>query len=292
MRRLTACLPILVCVLLLSGCMSLPLGQDSVILDPVPTAYRSPSPVAYTPRPDPTKTAQTSVPQPTDEAESVTQTPEPEPTPSLAASDQQPPLLSRALEESGLDFPDLTGSQLVMVYLHGGKSQIYCYSKENDVWQLNRDISYLRAYVGKNGLNAEKKEGDGTTPSGLYPLVFAFGHDKDADTRMEYRQILEGTYWVNDPESALYNQWTQQKGEGLWAYAEDLHNSGIRYNLAFVVGYNYGEKTVAGAGSGIFLHCGDYATDGGICMKEVNMRKLGSWLDQSAAPQILIAGQN
>jgi len=277
-------LPLFLAVLLLSGCLSLPTGQDSVVIEPVPTPYRSAAPMEDLPPPmAPVK----ATPRPS-EAPSEDVTPEPSETPANPGS--QPPLLTQALEESGLTFDNLTGRQLVMVYMRGRTTQIYCYEKGEDGWQLRREISYLRAYVGRNGLNRDKVEGDGTTPSGLYPLVFAFGHEAEADTRMEYRQITEGTYWVNDPDSALYNQWTQQKGEGLWAYAEDLFGTGVRYNIAFVVGYNYGENMIPGKGSGIFLHCGDYATDGGISMKEVNMRKLAAWLDQKENPQILIAG--
>jgi len=286
MKRFAILITIAACTLMLAGCLSLPVGTDSVIIDPQPTPYHSPVYQEETPR---RVTPEPKTPEPFyTPSESAKATPIP--TVSAPSVEQQPPLLAQALEESGLTFESLTGNQLVMVYSHGGKSQVYCYGRENDVWQLNRNISYLRAYVGKNGLNQDKKEGDGTTPSGLFSLVFAFGHAAEADTKMEYRQITEGTYWVNDPESALYNQWTQQKGEGIWSYAEDLHNSGVRYNIAFVVGYNYGEDMVPGAGSGIFLHCGDYATDGGICMKEVNMRKLAAWLDQTESPQILIAG--
>lgn len=275
----------LLLALLLCGCQPIVTGTDTVIIEPEATPWRDPS---FTPAPRVTASPGITA----DPAADPEGTPNPTASPVPYDPEDQPPLLAQAMAEQDVDFSELTGTQLVLIYHREQGTQAYCYERSGNSWELNREISYLRAYVSKNGINPDKKEGDGSTPSGLYPLVFAFGHRASADTRMEYRQITEGTYWVDDPDSPLYNQWTQQCDQGLWEDADRLWEAGVRYNLAIVVGYNYGADIVRGKGSAIFVHCGDAPTNGGVCMKEANLKKILSWLDAAASPQILIAGES
>jgi len=286
MKKLLLWILILGIAILSCGCQAMKMGTDSVVIDPHPTPWQDPA-VSFVPRPVTTPSV-VSTPGST-----VLHTATPQPLPDQEINpDLQPPLLTQALQEHQVDFADISGSQLVLVYAGRQGTQVYCYEKVDQVWKIVRELSYLRAYVSKNGINDEKTEGDGTTPSGLYPLVFAFGHKVEADTRLEYRQITEGTYWVDDPDSILYNQWTLQAGQDLWKDADPLWEAGPRYNLAIVIGYNYGANMVRGAGSAIFFHCGDAPTNGGVCTKEANLKRIAKWLDRDCSPQILIAGES
>ncbi len=56
----------------------------------------------------------------------------------------------------------------------------------------------------------EKKEGDGKTPSGIYPLGPAFGYASSMDTGLAYRQATDNDFWVDDVRSLQYNQWVQR----------------------------------------------------------------------------------
>ena len=59
-------------------------------------------------------------------------------------------------------------------------------------------------------MTSNKKEGDGKTPKGIYELGLAFGmHDKkqiSIDSSIEYIQINENLYWVDDINSIYYNK--------------------------------------------------------------------------------------
>jgi len=270
----------------LPGCMAVETGPDRVVIEPNPTA---------TPRPL-TSPALTRAPfAPTQGEASL------EPTAAGSQTDggadtpapgvTQPPLLTQAMNREGKSFTELTSKQLVLVYAEGTNAEIYCYRRKDEAWTLERELSYIRAYIGRNGMTRHKSEGDGCTPAGLYPLVFAFGHSKEPDTKLEYRQITRNTYWVDDPASTLYNRWTQQANQGLWTRAEDLYAAGPKYNYAVVIGYNYGTDTVAGAGSGIFLQCGSSPTAGGVCLLEESLLPILTWLDASQDPIILLSGE-
>ena len=59
--------------------------------------------------------------------------------------------------------------------------------------------------VGENGVTTDKKEGDGCTPAGYYAIGPCYGEEDASVTEMEYHQIVQGDYWVNDPDSEDYN---------------------------------------------------------------------------------------
>ena len=106
------------------------------------------------------------------------------------------------------------------------------------------------AFIGKNGMTSEKMEGDKKTPVGIFEFGTAFGtHKKILNNKISYISINENLYWVDDEESAYYN------------------------NLVNITKTNpCNEK---GKGSAIFLHCSNNReTSGCIAIDRCSMRKI------------------
>lgn len=74
----------------------------------------------------------------------------------------------------------------------------------------NIKICDTYAFIGKNGLTRNKREGDQKTPIGKFLLGIMFGmHNiKDAHIPLnaKYLQINSNLYWVDDVNSLYYNQ--------------------------------------------------------------------------------------
>ena len=74
----------------------------------------------------------------------------------------------------------------------------------------NIKICDTYAFIGKNGLTRNKREGDQKTPIGKFLLGIMFGmHNiKDAHIPLnaKYLQINSNLYWVDDVNSIYYNQ--------------------------------------------------------------------------------------
>ena len=92
---------------------------------------------------------------------------------------------------------------LLTVEAEGICAKIRLLLKEAGEW---REILSTEGFVGKNGVTDCKREGDGCTPAGLFPLDTAFGAAEDPGSLFPYRKLTEDDYWVDDPESPFYNQ--------------------------------------------------------------------------------------
>jgi L,D-peptidoglycan transpeptidase YkuD (ErfK/YbiS/YcfS/YnhG family) len=129
-----------------------------------------------------------------------------------------------------------------------------------------------RAAVGRAGVAANKKEGDGTTPSGTYPLVAAFYRaDRIAapHSGLLLRALAPGDGWVDDPADHSYNRLVSLPYP---AHAEQMWLQDAVYDLLVVIGYNM-DPVVPGAGSAIFLHIArpDFSPTAGCIAVERNV---------------------
>lgn len=110
-----------------------------------------------------------------------------------------------------------------------------------------------RAAIGRAGVSAHKREGDGATPAGAFPLVSAFYRaDRLAPPRtgLPLRALSPRDAWSDDPADPDYNRLVTLPRP---AHAEKLWLDDGVYDLLVVIGYNM-NPVVAGAGSAIFLH--------------------------------------
>jgi L,D-peptidoglycan transpeptidase YkuD (ErfK/YbiS/YcfS/YnhG family) len=110
-----------------------------------------------------------------------------------------------------------------------------------------------RAAVGRAGVRVDKREGDGATPAGTFPLPFGmWRHDRVGlpPLALPMTAVLERHVWVDDPQDPNYNRLVELPYP---AHAERLWRSDEIYDLLVVIGYNM-NPTRPGAGSAIFLH--------------------------------------
>ncbi len=109
------------------------------------------------------------------------------------------------------------------------------------------------AAVGRGGISRNKREGDGTTPAGTYPLLSGFyRQDRVAPppSGLPMRALTPRDAWVDDPADANYNRLVslpyRARTEPMWRRDEI-------YDVVVVISYNM-DPVVPGAGSAIFLH--------------------------------------
>jgi L,D-peptidoglycan transpeptidase YkuD (ErfK/YbiS/YcfS/YnhG family) len=147
--------------------------------------------------------------------------------------------------------------------------------------------------VGFAGLSAHHREGDGTTPTGLFGISSAFyGIAPDPGVHGSYHQLVCGDWWDEDPASPHYNSFQHVacgttplfggKSEALWTNT-------VGYQSFAVVSYNAG-PVIAGAGSAIFVHVEDgKPTNGCISLPPGDLDSLLRWLQPAQSPHIAIA---
>lgn len=138
-----------------------------------------------------------------------------------------------------------------------------------------------------NGTSSNSYEGDYCTPKGMYPLGFAFGTQYLDNLLVEYRLINDNCYWVDDSESALYNQWVESSNV-TWNSAEHMADYPAAYKYGIVINYNM-NPVVKYKGSAIFLHCmsGSY-TAGCVAVPEEDMLYILKHIDSGKNPCIII----
>ncbi len=169
--------------------------------------------------------------------------------------------------------------------------KIHTLEKKNGLWHPVFPAS--DGSIGEKGFATigEKREGDGKTPSGIFPLGIAFGYDPSVATRMPYRQATEDDFWVDDVNSEDYNQWV--RGEPNAASREKMKRDDDQYKYGVVIEYNT-HPIVKGNGSAIFLHVwkpGE-STSGCVAMSEEMVLKILGWLDPAQKPLIIMGTES
>lgn len=140
---------------------------------------------------------------------------------------------------------------------------------------LNGSGLMVDVALGKNGVVAEadKREGDGKTPLGTYPVRQVFYRpDRVVKPKcaLPVSPISPDLGWCDDVDHKAYNQLVQLPFSGSH---EKLWREDGLYNLILVIGHN-DDPVVPGMGSAIFVHCakqGLTATEGCVAMSEAAM---------------------
>ncbi len=108
--------------------------------------------------------------------------------------------------------------------------------------------------LGRGGIRADKREGDGATPAGRFaPREIRYRADRLTlpETRLAAVPIETDDGWCDDPSDPAYNRAvTFPHG----ASAEKMWRDDGLYDLLVILGHN-DAPPVAGLGSAIFLHC-------------------------------------
>jgi L,D-peptidoglycan transpeptidase YkuD (ErfK/YbiS/YcfS/YnhG family) len=166
------------------------------------------------------------------------------------------------------------------------------YSQQQSTWNK---IEEIQTVIGKNGLTKDKCEGDRKTPIGLFRIGTGFGtHAAPDSCHWPYRLTSQNDFWVDDPDSADYNQWVRYEGDPhkRWKSFERLAIPAYAY--AAVIEYNV-YPVIPGKGSAIFLHVWqgpESPTAGCVAMSEEDMKRLLQWLSPEHNPHIAIGTQH
>ncbi len=121
-----------------------------------------------------------------------------------------------------------------------------------------------RAALGRSGIAALKKEGDGATPLGRYRVRQVLYRDDRLPrprTQFPIHAIRARDGWCEDPEDRNYNRLVKLSSR---TQADSLHRADHLYDLVLVLGYN-DRPRVRGRGSAIFVHLArpDYSPTAG-----------------------------
>jgi L,D-peptidoglycan transpeptidase YkuD (ErfK/YbiS/YcfS/YnhG family) len=132
----------------------------------------------------------------------------------------------------------------------------------------------FRAAIGRGGVRADKKEGDGATPLAplrLIQVLYRPDRESPPVTQAPLRTLSPTDGWCDDPALPVYNQMVHLPIDGS---AERLWRDDNLYDIIGVLDWNL-SPVVPARGSAIFLHIAraDYApTDGCIALAPNDLR--------------------
>ena len=109
------------------------------------------------------------------------------------------------------------------------------------------------AALGRGGIRALKREGDGGTPLGRFPIrqvLYRADRMNRPRTRLPLRAIRADDGWCEDPSDRNYNRLVRLSPQG---GADRLTRPDHLYDLVLVLGYN-DRPRIRGKGSAIFVH--------------------------------------
>ena len=107
------------------------------------------------------------------------------------------------------------------------------------------------AAIGRGGITADKREGDGATPRGCHRIVgMLYRPDRCAAPACWARPILPGDLWSDDPQDPAYN--SAVRAPHRFSH-EALRRPDPLYDIILTTDWNW-PRAIAGRGSAIFLH--------------------------------------
>jgi L,D-peptidoglycan transpeptidase YkuD (ErfK/YbiS/YcfS/YnhG family) len=139
---------------------------------------------------------------------------------------------------------------------------------------------FLPVALGRSGIAANKREGDGTTPRGRFRLRCLWWRPDRGPrprTHLPLRRIRPDDAWSEDPSDRLYNRPFRRRlggaGDRLWR--EDH-----LYDLVIEIDHNQRPR-VARRGSAVFIHIarpGFAPTAGCVALEAKTLRRLLPYL--------------
>ena len=123
----------------------------------------------------------------------------------------------------------------------------------------------FKCSVGKNGLSSKKREGDKTTPKGVFSLgklYYRADREKKPLTQIPTKIIKKNMVWCDNPNNKYYNKETTINTNTKY---EKLFRSNSSYNYLIVINYNI-KKIVPFKGSAIFIHLTEDYKKTAVCV--------------------------
>lgn len=180
-----------------------------------------------------------------------------------------------AVNQGKLRYPTGTAGHLIFAISSAYSSNYVVVTecvKKGGAW---RTMSATTGRAGSAGFAepGKKREGDGRTPTGSYPLTEAFGMG-DPGTKLPYRTLhAAGDCWGSTPGQSSYNEYYS----GTCRSTDEDLSATMRqgaYHQVVVIDYNR-PNAVPGYGSAIFFHVGGVTpTAGCISIAEDRLRTI------------------
>ena len=136
------------------------------------------------------------------------------------------------------------------------------------------DDFILKCCIGKKGLNSNKKEGDYSTPKGLFHLKkLYFRKDRVGVPKCKIvRKIIKSNMaWCDDPNHKKYNEEIKTYNKKL---KENLYRKDHKYDYIITISHN--KQKISNKGSAIFIHLTDdyKPTAGCVALKKKRFRNI------------------
>jgi len=164
---------------------------------------------------------------------------------------------------------------------------------ENDGSGWYQVFSPMPAVDGVSGWipAADRQEGDGATPEGLYAIGSTmYGVDANPGTQFPYHQLVCGDWWDEDSSSPAYNTFQHVACGSTPPFAGDseaLWTEGNAYPSMAVINFN--TPPTGPSGSGIFLHADIGApTQGCVSLPLGDLDQVLDWLNPALHPVIVM----
>lgn len=134
----------------------------------------------------------------------------------------------------------------------------------------------IKVAIGRTGIQANKREGDGATPAGRYRLVRLWWRADRMPrprTLLPARAITAADGWCEDPGDRRYNRPVRMRRG---APGDRLRRTDALYDLIIEIDHNQRPR-IAGRGSAVFIHIAraDFTpTAGCVSMPAATLRRL------------------
>tara|TARA_B110000037_G_scaffold7149_1_gene7669 strand:+ start:667 stop:1155 length:489 start_codon:yes stop_codon:yes gene_type:complete len=144
----------------------------------------------------------------------------------------------------------------------------------------------LRCCIGKKGLKYNKKEGDYSTPKGLFYLKkLYFRKDKvgTPQCKINKKIIKKNMAWCDDSNHKKYNEEIKMFNKSL---KENLYRKDHKYD--YIISISHNERKNPGKGSAIFIHLTDNyePTAGCVALKKKDFEILLKLIDNKTKIKI------
>jgi L,D-peptidoglycan transpeptidase YkuD (ErfK/YbiS/YcfS/YnhG family) len=148
---------------------------------------------------------------------------------------------------------------------------------------LSWNTTQVRCVIGRGGVTIDKKEGDGATPAGRFPLrrvMYRPDRLEPPQTGLPIRALGADDGWCDEPGNASYNRRVRLPFS---ASHEVLWRDDTVYDVIVELGYN-DDPIKPGLGSAIFMHVarpGYDPTEGCIALALEDLLELLSHSDEA-----------
>ena len=119
---------------------------------------------------------------------------------------------------------------------------------------LHFDDFLFKCAIGKKGISSKKKEGDFSTPKGIFSIKYLYYRPDritKPETKIIVKKIKKSMGWCEDlNKPKFYNKLIRSNYE---IKHEKLYRTDHKYDMLILIKYNY-PKPIIPLGSCIFLH--------------------------------------